>query len=336
MKLIVAVCAMAKKSKSKPMQKILKQLKKNGDYEIIVFSEEMILKKPIEEWPKCDALMTFFSGDFPLEKVQQYIQLTSCWSVNDMNFQNVLFDRMSIYSRLTKIGVKTPKYLVINTKDSKELIEKENYIEYKDKRIYKPFVEKPVSSEDHNIWIYHSKEQGGGSTKLFRKSERSANCERSSERSKNSQIRKNGTYLYEEFINPENLFDIKVYAVGENYAYAEKRRVPFAQEFLDVNTKNQHRQKVELTDLEREYARKIVQTFHQNVCGFDILRDHKGRSYVIDINGWSLVNSSISDEYFQKCGQILNDLFIQNCSKIENQNKKSKKRKIPFEQNIYV
>jgi hypothetical protein len=37
--------------------------------EVLFFTDDTILNKPIEEWPVCDALISFHSKGFPLAKV---------------------------------------------------------------------------------------------------------------------------------------------------------------------------------------------------------------------------------------------------------------------------
>lgn len=83
----VAVCAMGKKSQSKPMRNILERLGRCGEFDIEVFSDDMILNQPQEEWPECDCLISFFSSGFPLEKATAYANRVKPYLINDLAVQ---------------------------------------------------------------------------------------------------------------------------------------------------------------------------------------------------------------------------------------------------------
>jgi hypothetical protein len=53
--------------------------------------------------------------------------------------------------------------------DTQVLIEHDDSVTVDGVTINKPFVEKPVDAEDHNIYIYYPMSAGGGSKRLFRK-----------------------------------------------------------------------------------------------------------------------------------------------------------------------
>lgn len=48
-------------------------------------------------------------------------------------------------------------------------MEGEDQVEVNGEVFHKPFVEKPVCAEDHNVYIYYPTSAGGGSQRLFRK-----------------------------------------------------------------------------------------------------------------------------------------------------------------------
>ena len=52
---------------------------------------------------------------------------------------------------------------------TEQLIEQEDHVEVNNIVFHKPFVEKPISAEDHNVYIYFPTAAGGGSQRLFRK-----------------------------------------------------------------------------------------------------------------------------------------------------------------------
>ena len=113
---------------------------------------------------------------------------------------------------LVQNGIKVPRYAVWNRDEEgkpldgeDDLIECDDTIEINGQIFTKPFVEKPVSAEDHNIYIYYPLSAGGGCQILFRKI-----GSRSSVYSAESRVRRSGSYIYEEFMATSGT-DVKVF-----------------------------------------------------------------------------------------------------------------------------
>lgn len=87
---------MAKKSQSKPMKEILQRLDRFEHIETLVFDEKVILNEPVENWPVVDALISFFSTGFPLDKAIEYKNLRQTFLLNDLFSQYALQDRYEI------------------------------------------------------------------------------------------------------------------------------------------------------------------------------------------------------------------------------------------------
>lgn len=192
-------------------------------------------------------------------------------------------------------GFKSPYYI--------DVVEHEDYLEFGKEKLKKPFVEKPLDAENHNINIYYPVNDGGGCKRLFRKTHNVA----SDFEPNTNQIRKEGCYIYEAFLPTEG-FDIKVYTVGPNYAHAETRKAPVLDGVVQRTKEGKEvRYPVNLTYEEKLIAKKIVIAFGQNVCGFDLLRS-KGKSYVCDVNGWSFVKGS--NKYYADCAILLRDMIL--------------------------
>lgn len=68
-------------------------------FEIVIFPQDMILTKPIEEWPIVDVLMAWYSDGmiaairlflgYPLEKAIAYVDLRKPYSLNDLRMQYI-------------------------------------------------------------------------------------------------------------------------------------------------------------------------------------------------------------------------------------------------------
>lgn len=107
---VAGICAMAKKSNSKPMREILARLDEFDYIKTIIFPEETILKvwlydaffgmqeligflngkflqEPVDKWPVCDCLISFHSKGFPLDKAVAYAELVRPFTVNNLRKQ---------------------------------------------------------------------------------------------------------------------------------------------------------------------------------------------------------------------------------------------------------
>nr|XP_054411745.1 inositol hexakisphosphate and diphosphoinositol-pentakisphosphate kinase 2 isoform X3 [Pongo abelii] len=304
--IVVGICSMAKKSKSKPMKEILERVSLFKYITVVVFEEEVILNEPVENWPLCDCLISFHSKGFPLDKAVAYAKLRNPFVINDLNMQYLIQDRREVYSILQAEGILLPRYAILNRdpNNPKEcnLIEGEDHVEVNGEVFQKPFVEKPVSAEDHNVYIYYPTSAGGGSQRLFRKI-----GSRSSVYSPESNVRKTGSYIYEEFM-PTDGTDVKVYTVGPDYAHAEARKSPALDGKVERDSEGKEvRYPVILNAREKLIAWKVCLAFKQTVCGFDLLRAN-GQSYVCDVNGFSFVKNSM--KYYDDCAKILGNIVM--------------------------
>lgn len=147
----------------------------------------------VENWPRCDVLISFFSTDFPLDKAISYVKLRNPFCINDLPQQALLWDRRLVGAILDHLRVPTPPRIAVSRdggpKVDSDLVgllkqklgitlggflvtpevqlrEDGNAIIVDGKVMEKPFVEKPVCGEDHNVYIYF---RGGGGRRLFRK-----------------------------------------------------------------------------------------------------------------------------------------------------------------------
>ena len=154
-KIVLGICAMDKKAKSKPMREILKRLPEQC-FEIVIFGDDCILNTPVEDWPVVEVLIAFYSTNYPLAKAVEYVKLRNPYMINDLEMDATLKDRRKVYDLLQKQGIDVPFHVILDRDiaDTPNVVEEfDEYIVVNGVTVNKPLVEKPVDAEDHNIYV---------------------------------------------------------------------------------------------------------------------------------------------------------------------------------------
>jgi inositol hexakisphosphate/diphosphoinositol-pentakisphosphate kinase len=178
-----------------------------------------------------------------------------------------------------------------NGNNDTDVAEYDDHIEVDGVITHKPFVEKPVNADHHNIAINYPTSADGGCKKLFRKI-----GNRSSEFCADvNEVRRDGSYIYEQFVETQGT-DVNMYTLGPEYGHAEACKSPTVDVKVERDSEgNEVRFPAILTLREKEIAHRIVLGFKQCVCGFDLRQVQEGDSlfpYVCDVNGWSFVKNN--------------------------------------------
>ena len=224
-KLVLGIAILEKKRRNKDLPKLIDYLIKLYHIQVVIFSDETIINEPISKWPNCDALLCFYTPEHPVQKTKDYIKLNNPFLINDLELSETLENRSTIFHHLEKLNIPMPKFVTCsrdlensetdNSGHSSILEEFGDRIIVNGVVLYKPFVEKPLETDKHDVVIYY---KNGGSLVISR-----SKSGIQTKTSENSAVRRSGNYHYEEYL--ENGQEVKVYVGSDNYFHSEIRDI---------------------------------------------------------------------------------------------------------------
>lgn len=311
--LLVLVVATRKKLNRAPMQTLIKYLEAHPKLCVLQLDEVGMNQQPVEEWPIAHVFLPLVSEKFPLERALSYATLRCPLVVNDLNAHVTLRDRIATRQLLRLRGIPVANGVIFDGDAGDcRVLRGDTLFVYTNTgllrgSVRKPFVEKPADAENHEVFIYYPGKKGA--RRLHRKVGDS-----SSQYLPNVfHVRSGNAYVYEQFHAPVMCADVKVYSAG-NYFYAEARKAPHIDGHVERDEMGlEKRTRVKLSDMEMVICQRVTESFGQFLNGFDLLRTKDGRTFVIDVNGWSFVKRA--NEFAPNCASklIAHILAINNC-----------------------
>jgi hypothetical protein len=101
----------------------------DDEFEIVHFGDDCILNTPVDEWPKVDALIAFYSDGYPLEKAQEYVKKNQPLMINNFSRESDMLDRRKVYNILEENGIPVPRHVVMDREDpNTEFIEHDDWV----------------------------------------------------------------------------------------------------------------------------------------------------------------------------------------------------------------
>lgn len=244
----------------------------------------------------CDAVLVLWSQYFQGALHGQLKALTDAASkrgaliLNDIDRIVEMQDRRWLLKKLQEAGVPSPFYVECsrNQRCPDPTVEEHNdFIVINGQRINKPFVEKPVDRRDREIYVYFPKSTGGG--RALASTRESGDMEYVCRFDQSMRVRREGSFIYQEYLQSDGVVVQAVCAGGYAYGNAVHQGV-----MTSLKSESHMHGEFDSTAMpiilrqeEKLVAEKLRVVMQQTLFGITFVRaqNDKGKitSYVIDV-----------------------------------------------------
>lgn len=258
-------------------------------------------RSPTGKPPHCDAVLVlwsqFFHGSLQRRMTEMAERAGARGAVllNDVASIFAMQDRRWLLRKLKENGIDTPYFLECSRDGGVDpaLEEHSDFILIGGQRINKPFIEKPVDRRDREIYVYFPKDAGGG--RAIVSTQESGDVEYICRFDNSSRVRREGSFVYQEYTQSDGLvvqavccggmaYGAAVQSGVTNAATAAPRRAGGAGEWNWGGACP-----VFLRQEEKQIAVKLSMLMQQTLFGITFARGQAGAkggeltSYVVDV-----------------------------------------------------